>query len=116
MTAIIGIKTSIINTTEGSATSDKVALVALSTTTSPAPAIKPTAIGMIIPITIRATAIRITLLMSEAKLNQLLENKNMKKIQIFLYNNKICSLLRLFIKSLFKIRVESFLEKILKFC
>ena len=49
--------------------------------------------------------------MSEAKLNQLLENKNMKKIQIFLYNNKICSLLRLFIKSLFKMRVERFLRK-----
>ncbi len=110
MTAIIGIKTSIISTTEGSAMSAKVELVAVSTITFPALAIKPTAIGMIIPITIRATAIRITLLMSEAKLNQLLENKNMKKIQIFLYNSKKCSLLKLFIKSLFKIRVERFLN------
>ena len=73
MTAIIGINTSIIRTTEGSAIALNRSPLVEFTTTFPALATNPTAIGMITPITIRATAIRITLLISFAKLNQLLK-------------------------------------------
>jgi len=81
----MGISTSIIKTTEGSAISERVAPLVALTTTFPALATKPTAIGTITPITIKATAIRITLFMSFAKIYQLFRNE---KYEIFLVKVK----------------------------